>query len=90
MLSIGIGVGFGASVLNSPTITEKIVRVTNTADLELRLQSEIDSNQELSQMVQDVINACNDKLEDQYNSTNEKLKKENEILQKALSKLRGT
>jgi len=41
-------------------------------------------------MVTDVLNVCNEKLLDKYESTNEKLKKENEILQKALSKYRET
>lgn len=89
IIGIGIG-GFGTFVLNSPDIIEKIIIVDNNPELELRLQSEIESNQKMAETIEDIINACNDKLEDKYNNTNEKLKKENEILQKALSKLRGT
>lgn len=67
-----------------------ITQENDNSELELRLQSEIDSNQKMSQLVNDVIMACNEKLFDKHNSSEEKLKKENEILQKALTALRET
>lgn len=91
---IGIAVG---SISYSMTHNDKhveeneqtIKQGNNTnSELELRLQSEIESNQEMAQVIEDIIVACNEKLADKHNNTVEKLKKENEILQKALSKLR--
>jgi len=88
LLSASIGIVIGAIAFSTNTITERVIEIDNNPDLELRLQTEIDSNQKMAQMVTDVLNACNEKLLDKYESTNEKLKKENEILQKALSKYR--
>lgn len=68
---------------------KEIIRIDANTELELRLQAEIDSNQKLAEIIQNIINACNEKLLDKFNNTNEKLEKENEILQKALSKIRG-
>lgn len=90
ILSACIGILTGAALFSTNTITERVIEIDNNPDLELRLQAEIDSNQELAEMVTDVLNACNEKLLDKYESTNEKLKKENEILQKALSEYRAT
>lgn len=90
IISVSIGILAGAVLFSTNTVTEKVITLDNNPDLELRLQAEIDANQEMAQMVTDVLNACNEKLLDKYESTNEKLKKENEILQKALSKFRAT
>ena len=90
ILSACIGILAGAVLFSTNTVTERITEIDNNPDLELRLQAEIEANQELSQMIEDVITACNEKLLDKYESTNEKLKKENEVLQKALSKFRAT
>ena len=54
------------------------------------MNQEIESNQKMSVIITDIVEACNDKLLDKYNKTNEKLERENEILQKALSKFRET
>lgn len=94
IICVSVGLIIGVTITtpyNISSVTEeKIITVDNNPDLELRLQSEIDSNQELAQMVTDILNACNEKLLDKYKSTNEKLEKENQILQKALSKFRQT
>lgn len=93
ILLVGIGMGIGAGAFafqSSPIIEEKIVIVDLSPELESRLHSEIESNQSLSQMVSDVINACNEKMLDKYNSTEEKLKKRNQILSEALSEFRNT
>lgn len=84
-VSIGVLISTGFNTFN---VDKEITPIDINTELELRLQSEIESNQEMTQMVDDVINACNEKLLDKYNNTNEKLKKENEILQKTLSKYR--
>jgi len=62
--------------------------IVTDPDLEIRLQTEIDANQKMAQIVTDVISACNEKLFDKYNNTNERLANENRILQDALSKIR--
>lgn len=91
-ISIGIGIGMGIIVFgfNPIDAKENIIIVDNNPELELRLQSEIESNQKMSKMITEIINACNEKLLDKYNNANEKLEKQNEILQKALSKFRQT
>ena len=90
-LFMGIGIGMSTmSLLSSPIVEEKTVIVNANPALESKLQSEIESNQVMSHMVTDVINACNEKLLDKYNSTEEKLKKRNQILSDALTKFRNT
>ena len=92
IICVSAGLIIGVTITDpyniSPVTEEKVITLDNNPDLELRLQAEIDANQEMAQMVTDVLKACNEKLLDKYNSTNEKLEKENEILQKALSKFR--
>lgn len=89
VLFVSIGVMVGA--LSSPSIVvEKTITLDNNPAMESRLQSEIESNQAMTLMVSDVINACNEKLLDKYNNTEKKLKRQNDILQQALSKIRDT
>lgn len=76
ILSASIGMSAGAVLFSTNTITEKVIEIDNNPDLELRLQSEIDSNQEMFELIIDVINYCNTKLLDKQNMTNEKLENE--------------
>lgn len=72
-------------------ISNNILSLNQTKYLSLQIELERmqNENQKLSSIISDIIAACNKASNNEHNSNNNSLEKENEILQKALEKLRG-